>query len=98
GCVTSWNAGAELMFGFRKEEILGQDVGRVFTPEDRAHGVPEQEMKSAFQTGIASDDRWHRRKDGSRLFVSGIMRPMHDAGGKIIGFIKIARDVTERVQ
>jgi PAS domain S-box-containing protein len=96
GCITSWNTGAERVFGYSEGEVLGQSGSLLFTPEDRASGVPEREMETAGSTGRAGDDRWHQRKDGSRFFASGMVTPMHDAAGHLIGFTKVARDITER--
>lgn len=98
GTVTSWNSGAERMFGFPESEILGQKGDLIFTPEDRAAGAPQAELAQASKHGFARDDRWHQMKNGSRIFVSGVVRPMNDDSGNRRGFIKIARDVTERLQ
>ncbi|CAN5606326.1 chemotaxis protein CheB [soil metagenome] len=92
GMVTGWNEGAKRIFGYAEEEMLGQRIHSIFTPEDQAHGVPEDEMRRAASDGRAEDERWHLRKDGSRFFCSGVMTPLEgDAGG---GFAKIARDMT----
>jgi two-component system CheB/CheR fusion protein len=96
GRIVDWQAGAELMFGYSRDEILGQPVAILFTPEDRAQGAPEAEIEQARTTGRAADERWHLRKDGTRFFMSGVMVPLHD--GKIIGYVKVARDLTERRQ
>jgi two-component system CheB/CheR fusion protein len=92
GLITTWNRGAERIFGYAEEEILQHPIAAIFTPEDQAHGIPEQEMRLAAQTGRAEDDRWHLRKNGSRFFCSGVMTALEaNAGG---GFAKIARDMT----
>lgn len=92
GIIATWNAGAERTFGYEEQEMLGQPIGRIFTPEDQASGVPEREMRIAAETGRSEDERWHRRKDGSRFFCSGVMTPLDSASGG--GFAKIARDMT----
>ena len=94
GKVDSWNAGAQRMFGFTAQEILGRDGAVLFTPEDRAAGIPAQEIATARARGRASDERWHVRKDGSRFYCSGVTT--HVAAGNT--FVKIARDLTERRQ
>ncbi|MBV9527671.1 PAS domain S-box protein [Sphingomonas sp.] len=94
--VIDWTPGAEAVFGWTADEIVGQPADLVFTPEDRAAGVPEQELATAREKGCANDERWHLRRDGSRFFVDGSVRPLHDATGTITAFIKIARDETER--
>ena len=94
GLVTDWNAGAERMFGWTAGEMRGQPADRFFTPEDRAAGRIETEMRRARDEGRASDERWHLRKDGSRFWASGEMMPLLDEVGEHFGFTKIARDRT----
>ncbi|MCR5864183.1 CheR family methyltransferase [Aquincola sp. J276] len=94
GNVTGWNKGAELMFGYTEQEMLGVPFARLFVPEDRAAGKPEQELHTAATEGRALDERWHLRKDGSRFYCSGITTPLTENG--VAGFAKIARDLTER--
>lgn len=94
GRITDWNAAAELLFGYSAAEAMGQPLDIIFTPEDRAHGVPELERKTALERGHADDERWHMRKDGSRFFCSGVVHPMIDNG--LRGYAKIARDLTEK--
>ena len=91
-----WTPGAETVFGWSADEIRGRSVDILYTPEDRAAGVPTQELRTARDEGCANDERWHIRRDGSRFFANGSVRPLHDAQGTITGFIKIARDETER--
>jgi PAS domain S-box-containing protein len=98
GCVTSWNAGAEAVFGYAEREILGREAALLFTPEDRAEGVPQREMERAANSGRCGDDRWHLRKDGTRFFASGMLRPILNGAGNLLGFTKVARDVTWRKQ
>jgi PAS domain S-box-containing protein len=93
GFVTSWNAGAERLVGFCEEEIIGRDGRIIFTPEDRAKGEAEKEIRTALATGRAENERWHIRKDGTRFWGSGlVMRLKHGAPG----LLKIMRDETER--
>lgn len=96
GCVVDWTPGAEAVFGWRTEEIMGVESAILFTPEDREAGVPAQELAEAHRTGCANDERWHVRKDGTRFFANGSVRPLHDAAGAVAGFMKVARDETER--
>jgi PAS domain S-box-containing protein len=98
GRLIDWNAGAERMFGYSVAEALGQPSALLFTPEDRAAGVPEREMATARDEGRADDERWHLRKDGSRFWVSGVMTAMRDEDGGLRGFAKVARDLTERMR
>src|SRR4051794_27161905 len=93
GAATSWNAGAERLFGYVEGEIIGRSADVIFTPEDRTAGAPEDERRRARADGRAEDDRWHVRKDGSRFWASGLLLPLE---GSAAGFVKIARDRTER--
>ena len=93
GRVTSWNAGAERIFGWTSDEIVGQPGALVFTPEDRAVGAVEDEMRRAREDGRATAERWHLRKDGSTFFASGVMNRLDD--GSLKGYAKIARDLTQ---
>ncbi len=95
GTIATWNQGARRLFGFQDSEIIGQSIERIFTPADRAAGVPQREMKQAREEGRASDERWHLRKDGSSFFCSGIMTALHEKE-QLIGYAKIARDLTDR--
>src|SRR4029079_14514248 len=78
GKVQSWNPGARNIFGYQDAEIIGNEATILFTPEDRAAHVPEDEMLRARESGRAEDDRWHVRKDGSRFFASGLLAPIED--------------------
>ncbi|MGV3724478.1 MAG: ATP-binding protein [Actinomycetota bacterium] len=96
GRVTSWNTGAESVFGYGEGEILGEDGAILFTPEDRAVGAHIQEMTTARQQGHAADERWHLRKGGDRFFASGMLTPLLDDAGNLRGYTKVARDITKR--
>ncbi|HEV2834010.1 MAG TPA: PAS domain S-box protein [Pyrinomonadaceae bacterium] len=96
GVITNWNIGAQHMLGFSEEEILGKNASKFFTPEDRAKDVPRKEFATAAAVGRAEDERWHVRRDGSRFWASGIVTPVRDQTGQLIGFSKVMRDMTER--
>ncbi len=96
GVITGWNSGAQAIFGFTPEEIAGERAHILFVPEDREAGVPEQEFETARAEGRAEDNRWHLRKDGTRIFCSGVTTPV-DVGG-LRGYVKIARDITRQRQ
>jgi two-component system, chemotaxis family, CheB/CheR fusion protein len=93
GLTTSWNTGAERMFGYGAQEMLGQSLDRIFTQEDRERGEPGNERLRALEHGRSVDERWHLRKDGSRFFCSGVLTPLDD--GELRGFARIARDLTD---
>ncbi len=94
GRVTRWNTGAERTLGWTQAEMLGRAVDAFFTPDDRASGRPEIEMRLAEKNGSAPDERWHVRKDGSRFWASGKMMPLRSDDGRTVGFLKILRDRT----
>jgi len=95
GRIISWNSGAERVFGYAEQEVLGQPTDIVFTPEDRESDVPRYEMWLAREQGRAADERWHLRKDGTRVYVSGVLSPVRRDGG-IAGYVKIVRDLTQQ--
>ena len=94
--ITYWSAGAERIFGWSAEEAVGQPGTLIFTPEDLAIGQEIKEIETAARDGVASDRRWHMRKDGSRVWVDGVMRRLVEENGALRGFAKIARDATDR--
>jgi len=96
GRVSTWNEGAERLFGYGEGEIVGRDGSVLFVPEDREAGAPEREHGKARTEGRAEDERWHLRKDGTRFWASGFVRPILDEEGDLIGYSKVARDLTER--
>lgn len=96
GLVTNWNVGAQHILGYSEDEIIGKNASKFFTPEDRAKNVPEKELGTAALNGRAEDERWHIRCDGSRFWASGVVTPVRDNEGKLIGFSKVMRDMTER--
>lgn len=95
--VTSWNVGACKLFGWTEEEALGADSAMIFTPESRERNDHLLEAETARVRGRAEDERWHMRKDGSRMWASGLMqRFVDDRTGEHIGYLKIVRDRTEQ--
>ena len=97
GLITSWSAGAEAILGWTPEEAIGRSAAMIFTEEDRAAGVDVREIATASREGCAPDERWHVRKDGRRVFLNGSIHPLPaDAQGAARGFIKVARDETQR--
>ena len=90
GVIDFWNAGAQRLFGYAHNEIVGHDIAVLFTPEDRAAQVPEEERARAARNGRAADQRFHLRKDGTRFYCSGVLTLLADGRG----FAKIARDIS----
>ena len=98
GFVSSWNPGARRFKGYEAREILGQHFSRFYTPEDRAAGVPERALRTAATEGRFDTEGWRVRKDGQRFWAHVIIDPIRDEAGHVIGFAKITRDLTERMQ
>jgi two-component system, chemotaxis family, CheB/CheR fusion protein len=96
GRVTSWNRGAERMFGWRETEVLGMNLDFLFLPEERERGARADEIERARLDGRAINERWHLRKDGSQLFCSGEITQIEN--GEYAGYAMIARDDTQRVR
>jgi PAS domain S-box-containing protein len=84
------------LLGWTETEAMGRPAAMIFTPQDRAEGKPEQEMRQAVRDGRAVDERQHIRKDGSRFWASGILTVLSNETGTMRGFAKIMRDNTER--
>jgi PAS domain S-box-containing protein len=97
GIITEWTPGAERVKEYRPDEVLGRHVSIFYTPEDIAAGEPEREIAEAAATGRAERESWRVRKSGERFWVNEIMTAVHDADGRVIGFTKISRDLTDRV-
>ena len=96
GQVVNWNAGAARIKGYPECEIIGQHFSRFYTPEDRNAGVPQRALDTARREGRFEAEGWRCRKDGSRFWANVVIDVIHDDDGKLIGFTKITRDLTER--
>ena len=96
GVVTTWNAGAERIKGYRADEIIGRHFSIFYTPEDRDRGVPVRALEIAAAQGKYEAESVRVRKDGSRLWANVVIDALRDPDGRLVGFAKITRDVTER--
>ena len=96
GNVAQWNKGAERLKGWTQEEIVGQHFSRFYPPEDVANGKTEMELRLAAQDGRFEDEGWRVRKDGSRFWANVVITALRDGQGRLKGFGKITRDLTER--
>jgi PAS domain S-box-containing protein len=95
GFVTSWNSGAERIKGFQTEEIVGRHFSTFYTDEDRKAGVPKQVLETARREGKFEGEGWRVRKDGTRFWASVVIDRINDDNGKLVGFAKVTRDMTE---
>ncbi|MGC2202233.1 MAG: PAS domain S-box protein, partial [Stellaceae bacterium] len=98
GIVTNWNRGAERIKGYRAEEIVGQHFSCFFTKEDRAANLPQRALEIAARDGRHEAERLRVRKDGSRYWANVVIDAIKDDDGQLIGFAKITRDITERLE
>ncbi|MFC3651274.1 PAS domain S-box protein [Dyella humi] len=96
GHVTSWNPGAERITGYCADEIIGRHVGCFYTKDDREGGLPHRELDIARTEGRYECDSWRLHKDGSHYWAQALTDAIRDEQGKLIGFAKIVRDLTER--
>jgi PAS domain S-box-containing protein len=96
GHVEMWNAGAETTFGYSVDEVLGRHFSFLFTEGDRDLGVPRKELELARRDGRSEDTRWHLTKGGRLVFMDGLTMAVRDDDGRVIGFSKFGRDVTDR--
>jgi PAS domain S-box-containing protein len=94
--ITDWMAGSEEIFGWTADEVIGRPTRILFTPEDQAAAVPERELAAARGEGAAPDVRWHVKRDGGRAFLDGQTVALRDGDGGLRGYLKIARDITDR--
>lgn len=98
GHVSSWNPGAERIFGYTEGEIVEQHFSCLFPPEDVARGKPELELERALRYGSTTDEGWRTRKDGSRFWADVVLTVLRERDGSVRGFAKITRDLSERKQ
>ncbi|TBY13651.1 hybrid sensor histidine kinase/response regulator [Rhizobium laguerreae] len=98
GNVSSWNFGAERIKGYRPQEIIGRHFSTFYTPEDREAGLPETALGIARAEGRFEREGWRVRKDGTRFWASIVIDAIRDEEGDVIGFAKITRDITEKME
>jgi len=96
GRVITWNKASERLKGWTAEEIIGQHFSRFYPPEDVAKGKTEMELKNATRDGLYEDEGWRVRKDGKRFWANVIITALRDSHGKLLGFGKVTRDLSER--
>ena len=95
GTITSWNIGGQRIKGYAPDEIVGQHFSRFYTEADRANGKPQRALQIAREQGRYEEDGWRVRKDGTFFWASVVIDLIHE-DGRLVGFAKITRDITER--
>ncbi len=96
GCVASWNSGAERFKGYRADEIIGRHFSVFYPAEEIAAGTPDRELEIAAADGRLEDEGWRIRKDGTRFWANVVITALHDSDGRLRGFGKVTRDLTDR--
>ncbi len=96
GIVRTWNKGAERIKGYRAAEVIGKPMATFYPPEDVAGGKPDKELERAATQGKCEDEGWRVKKDGSRFWAGVVISALRDANGRLTGFAKVTRDLTER--
>jgi PAS domain S-box-containing protein len=91
--IIGWLAASEAIFGYSEAEMVGGTIDILFTEEDRALGLPQLELEVALSAQRSEDDRWHLRKDGTRIWVFGSLIALHE-GDRHVGFAKVMTDRT----
>lgn len=94
GKIVTFNRAAQQIKGHALEDVRGQYFGLFFTPEDRASGLPELELKTAREHGRYEGEGWRERKDGSRFYAAVSLSRLQDDAGELIGFVKVTQDRT----
>ncbi|MEO7278124.1 MAG: PAS domain S-box protein [Sphingomicrobium sp.] len=96
GVVTSWNAGAQRIKGYSAQEIVGEHFSRFYSEEDRLGGLPDEVLETARTEGKFQGEGWRVRKDGTQFWASVVIDRITDDDGKLVGYAKITRDMTEQ--
>ncbi|MCW4114082.1 PAS domain S-box protein [Aurantimonas sp. MSK8Z-1] len=96
GVVTTWNPGAQRLKGYRTRDIVGRNFSQFYSEEDRLRGEPQRALATAAREGRFESEGWRYRKSGERFWANGVIDPIRDERGTLIGFAKVTRDMTER--
>jgi PAS domain S-box-containing protein len=96
GTITSWNPGAARSKGYAESEIIGENFSRFYTEDDRKAGLPQRALDIAKREGRFENEGWRVRKNGTQFWAHAVIDPIRDNNGRLIGFAKITRDLTER--
>jgi PAS domain S-box-containing protein len=98
GNVSTWNGGAERIKQYKASEIIGRHFSQFYPEEEKRNRKPDWELVVAQREGRFEDEGWRIRKDGSRFWANVVITAVRDEAGKLIGFAKVTRDVTEKMR
>jgi PAS domain S-box-containing protein len=98
GTIRTWNRGAELLKGYSAAEVVGRNVSIFYPEEDVETGLAERELSQALERGRFEFEGWRTRKGGERFWANVVLSPVRDVDGRHVGFVKVTRDLTERVE
>ena len=96
GRIVTWNSGAELIKGYRADEIIGEHFSKFYPPEALKRDLPGHELRVAAAEGRFEDEGWRVRKDGSLFWANVVITALRNRGGDLLGFAKVTRDLTQR--
>jgi hypothetical protein len=96
GTITSWNAGAERISGYRAVDVIGRHFSMFYPPEDIAAGKPRRELEIVRRDGRFEEEGWRVRKGGTRYWSGVVITAVYAHDGSLVGFGKVTRDLTER--
>jgi rsbT co-antagonist protein RsbR len=96
GRISGWNEAAAQLTGYSTREAYGRPASLLYTSEDLAAGLVQQELDTARDSGRFEVEGWRARKDGSRFRAAVVVAPVHDGAGRLTGYVKVLRDVTAR--
>jgi PAS domain S-box-containing protein len=96
GRIANWNTGAQRFKGYSEDEVIGEHFSRFYTEEDRASGLPQRGLETAIREGRFENEGWRVRKDGSRFWAHVVIDPIRNELGRLVGFAKVTRDITEK--
>ena len=95
GRVSAWLGAAEQILGYTPQEAVGRPTALIFRPEDTQKGLDRYELEVAAHQSRSEDDRWHVRKDGTRIWMTGSVQAVKDDDGQLLGYVKVMRDKTD---
>ncbi len=98
GHIVTWNPGAERLKGWKAHEIIGRHFSTFYPEEDIQAGKPPWELEVAIREGRLEDEGWRLRSDGTRFWANVVITALRDDHGTLVGFAKITRDLTERME